>query len=279
MSGSDPVNPPAAQVQSAGGTSDTSPGPVPAQGAAASASIAGALRAGQRLLATVGAWAARPQPGSALRTIPTRQHGTLDYVLGVILVALPYLGGFANRRGAEWIPVLVGLALISYSLFTNYERGMMRVIPLGVHLRLDLGAGLILVAAGIIVSPGIGSALAMIVLGALLAALSQVTAAGADDAAGLPVPPVMTRTERSVRAMPPATGPSDAAGRPAYPVPPGDAERTEQVRGAIDSGATGDKVAMTDPAAAPLGSDQEAGQPHDEDGLRTAREAAAKPPA
>jgi len=278
MSGSDAVNRQAEDGHFDAKTSASTPGPVPAAKAPAWAGLTRARETGQRLLAATGTWAARPQSGSALRAIPSRQHGTLDYVLGVILIALPYLGGFANRRGAEWVPVLVGMALIGYSLFTNYERGMMRVVPFSVHLRLDLGAGLILIAAGIIVSTGVGSALAMAALGALLAGLSQVTAADADDTAGLPVPPAMTRTERSVRGMPPAVGPSDAAGRPAYPVPPGGAERSEQVRGAINSGHTGDKVAMNDPAAAPLGSDAEASDSHDEGGLRTAREAAQKPP-
>jgi hypothetical protein len=43
------------------------------------------------------------------------------------------------------------------------------------------------------------------------------------------------------------------------------------LRGAIDSGWTGDKIAVVDPAAAPLGSDAEAAQEHDEAGLATAR--------
>jgi hypothetical protein len=37
------------------------------------------------------------------------------------------------------------------------------------------------------------------------------------------------------------------------------APTTEQLRRAIDSGATGDKVDYPDPAAAPLGADEEAG--------------------
>jgi hypothetical protein len=36
------------------------------------------------------------------------------------------------------------------------------------------------------------------------------------------------------------------------------APTTDQIRNAIDSGATGEKVSMPDPAAAPLGTDDEA---------------------
>lgn len=50
----------------------------------------------------------------------------------------------------------------------------------------------------------------------------------------------------------------------------------DRLRDAIDHGKTKDKVAVADPAASPLGTDSEASQPHDEEGLKTAR--AAKPP-
>lgn len=53
-------------------------------------------------------------------------------------------------------------------------------------------------------------------------------------------------------------------------------ENPEQVRHAIDTGQTRDKVAVPDPAASPLGTDAEAGALHDEEGLKIAR--AAKPP-
>jgi hypothetical protein len=59
------------------------------------------------------------------------------------------------------------------------------------------------------------------------------------------------------------------------PVAGADAERTREK---IDSGQTGDKVKAFDPAMSPMGTDEEAGSPHDEDGLRIAREAGQRPP-
>jgi len=52
----------------------------------------------------------------------------------------------------------------------------------------------------------------------------------------------------------------------------------ERLRHEIDSGRTGDKVGHPDPAMAPLGTDDEAAQGHDEEGLRVAREAGSRPP-
>jgi hypothetical protein len=47
----------------------------------------------------------------------------------------------------------------------------------------------------------------------------------------------------------------------------------DRLRHEIDSGKTRDKVGVSDPAASPLGTDAEAGQAHDEEGLRVARQA------
>gem|GEM_PF-1039288 len=50
------------------------------------------------------------------------------------------------------------------------------------------------------------------------------------------------------------------------------ADTTEQLRADIDSGRTGDKVRVSDPAAAPLGTDEEAaGTPPDGATIRQAR--------
>jgi hypothetical protein len=50
-----------------------------------------------------------------------------------------------------------------------------------------------------------------------------------------------------------------------------------RLRDRIDSGLTGDKVAASDPAMAPLGTDNEAAQGHDEEGLAVARRAPRPP--
>jgi hypothetical protein len=60
------------------------------------------------------------------------------------------------------------------------------------------------------------------------------------------------------------------------PQAPKPATHGAQERNAIDHGRTDDKVAAADPATAPLGTDDEAAQGHDEAGLKTAREQAAR---
>ena len=82
-----------------------------------------------------------------MRMIPTRVHGVLDYLVGALLVAAPWLFDF-NRGGAETgVPVVLGAAALLYSLCTDYELGLLRLIPMETHLMLDLGSGLLLAAS------------------------------------------------------------------------------------------------------------------------------------
>ena len=79
--------------------------------------------------------------------LSTRIHGYLDYLLGAILIGAPWLLGF-SRGGAEtWVPVAVGAGAIAYSLFTDYELGVVRRIQMPVHLWLDGIAGVLLAAS------------------------------------------------------------------------------------------------------------------------------------
>ncbi len=47
-----------------------------------------------------------------MRFIPTRLHGVLDYLVGTLLIAAPWLLNF-NRGGAEtWVPVILGVGAL-----------------------------------------------------------------------------------------------------------------------------------------------------------------------
>ncbi|WP_106476772.1 SPW repeat protein [Phytohalomonas tamaricis] len=77
-----------------------------------------------------------------MRFLPTRVHGIIDYVVGVFLIFVPYLFGFADGTAAQWIPMLLGASAILYSLLTRYELGLFRLIPMPAHLGLDALSGL-----------------------------------------------------------------------------------------------------------------------------------------
>ena len=82
-----------------------------------------------------------------MRFIPTRIHGMLDYAVGALLIVAPWLLGFAAGGAETWVPVILGLGAIGYSLFTDYELGLVRRIPMRTHLGLDAGSGVFLAAS------------------------------------------------------------------------------------------------------------------------------------
>lgn len=79
-----------------------------------------------------------------MRFLSTRMHGYIDLAVGALLIVLPWALGFRASGAETWVPVLIGLAVISYSLLTEYEVGRQPRIDIPVHLWMDALAGLLL---------------------------------------------------------------------------------------------------------------------------------------
>jgi hypothetical protein len=79
-----------------------------------------------------------------MRFIPTRIHGVLDYLVGLLLIAAPWLFDFAQGGAETWVPVILGISALIYSLMTDYEMGISRTISMRTHLALDLLSGILL---------------------------------------------------------------------------------------------------------------------------------------
>ena len=82
-----------------------------------------------------------------MRFLPTRIHGVIDYIWGVLLLASPWIFGFADGGAAQWVAVVVGLGAIAYSAVTDYELGLIRLAPMRLHLLLDGLGGALLAAS------------------------------------------------------------------------------------------------------------------------------------
>lgn len=79
-----------------------------------------------------------------MRFIPTKVHGILDYLMGLLLIAAPWIFNF-HRGGAEtYVPVILGAGVILYSIMTNYEMGVAKKISMPAHLTMDLLGGIFL---------------------------------------------------------------------------------------------------------------------------------------
>ncbi|WP_205511817.1 SPW repeat protein [Longitalea arenae] len=79
-----------------------------------------------------------------MRWIATKTHGYLDYLMGILLIAAPWIFGFAREGAETWVPVVIGAGVILYSLITDYELGASPVISMRTHLMLDLIGGALL---------------------------------------------------------------------------------------------------------------------------------------
>ena len=133
-----------------------------------------------------------------MRFIPTRFHGFLDYIVGVVLIAAPWIFQFSDNTAATVVPIVLGIGLIAYSLLTDYELGVARVLPMHVHLLFDIAAGVVLAASPWIFGfadeganvwvPHLLAGIAAIVLG--LVTLQQ---PGYESAAGTPGQPARGR--------------------------------------------------------------------------------------
>lgn len=82
--------------------------------------------------------------------ISSRVHGILDYIVGLALIAAPWLFGFVNFdqfEAATWTPIVIGSLIIGLSLITNYETSLAKIVPLRMHLAMDALVAVILAAS------------------------------------------------------------------------------------------------------------------------------------
>lgn len=82
-----------------------------------------------------------------MRFIPTNIHGMLDYGMGILLIIAPWLFGFYAGGVESWLPIVLGAGVIVYSLVTDYELGVTKMLSMPAHLWLDGIGGALLAAS------------------------------------------------------------------------------------------------------------------------------------
>ena len=79
--------------------------------------------------------------------IPTRVHGVIDYIVGLVLILAPFILGFADGTAAQWVPIIIGVATIGLGMITRHEMGVAKIVPMTTHIVIDVVAGLLLLAS------------------------------------------------------------------------------------------------------------------------------------
>src|ERR1700754_4250941 len=82
-----------------------------------------------------------------MRIISSKLHGVLDYSVGMLLIIIPWVAGFAREGAETWLPVALGFATLLYSSITNYELGRIKLLPFKTHLLIDFLSGMLLAAS------------------------------------------------------------------------------------------------------------------------------------
>jgi hypothetical protein len=108
-----------------------------------------------------------------MRFIPTIVHGLADYVVGLLVIALPFYFGWAGN--ARVVFAALGCLVVCYSLLTDYELGLVRFLRIRFHFFLDALFGIAMLLAPTLLNlPPNGSALVYLI-GALSIFLSFTT--------------------------------------------------------------------------------------------------------
>lgn len=82
-----------------------------------------------------------------MKIISTKAHGYIDYIMGILLLVSPSLFNLDMENIQSIILYVAGATIIFYSLLTSYEVGIIKIIPMKVHLILDILSGLMLAAS------------------------------------------------------------------------------------------------------------------------------------
>jgi hypothetical protein len=108
-----------------------------------------------------------------MRFIPTTVHGLADYVVGFIVMGLPFLFSWTGASRVTF--VTLGIVVICYSLLTDYEFGLIRVLRIRFHLLLDAVFGLAMLAPPMVLRLPDESRILIYVIGVLFIFLSLTT--------------------------------------------------------------------------------------------------------
>ena len=78
--------------------------------------------------------------------IPLFVHGVFEYVVGILLIGAPFLFGF-DSDAATALSIVLGVATLVIAASTQSPTGLAKVIPIPIHVVLDLASAALMIAA------------------------------------------------------------------------------------------------------------------------------------
>jgi hypothetical protein len=108
--------------------------------------------------------------------LPLNVHAAIEPLIGIILIAAPWIFGFSDAGDAKALCIVLGVIVIVAGALTDWRVSLLRLIPLRMHLMTDLLIALVLIISPFVLgfSDNEGATWFVIVAGVLeaIAALS-----------------------------------------------------------------------------------------------------------
>jgi predicted cobalt transporter CbtA len=79
--------------------------------------------------------------------LPLRIHAAIEPLIGIVLIAAPWIFGFSHTNDAKVLCIVLGILVIAGGAMTDWRVSLVRLIPLRMHLMWDLLIALVLIVA------------------------------------------------------------------------------------------------------------------------------------
>ena len=83
-----------------------------------------------------------------MKPLSTQTHTVIGLIVGLVLIIAPWLFGFAEQGGAAVaVPIYVGIFILLSELTTTSPVSLLKLVPMRVHIVMDVLTGLFLLAS------------------------------------------------------------------------------------------------------------------------------------
>jgi hypothetical protein len=81
-----------------------------------------------------------------MKFISSKTHTYIGAVVGVVLIVAPWIFQFDEVDAAKWSAIGVGLFVLVNELVTTSPAALLKIVPMRVHVMLDVVTGIFLLA-------------------------------------------------------------------------------------------------------------------------------------
>lgn len=79
--------------------------------------------------------------------IPLAVHAALEPLIAALFIAAPFLFGFSDEGAPTAVSIVIGVAVLLVGMSTRWRISLVKVVPVRVHLIIDLVVAALLIAS------------------------------------------------------------------------------------------------------------------------------------